>query len=416
MLIEICEPREIRSAINKVKEHTAKSGNIDDTASGNANKRCLVASDLSIVFSCLENNEIASSDLAFLVSNAPGYLQSFNINCGCITGDISGFLVALKSRKAQMLESFTFYKSCGISKGDMAKLGHALAQLPRLNTVILSFPTETTVVTLGETLLPLFKRMNSALKAISLFDFGVSPENPNEIKETLSLFGSYKNLENLTLEPLENFDSATLHCVAKMMRACSSLRSLSIRVMADMDLSEIAHAMRECPSMTYLSIDTPRSRGESSEIALANFSAFSSVLREDCFKMLRFNLMSSDYLCFFGTGALAGGILTCISEICHFLMLNKLGRGKLLVKGTSGDMPTTDDWFGVISDEDDVSVVYYFLRKNPSLCLPGKDSSIASSTESSQLPETASSTKKVWVLVDPSEICDCCKPKIQHIE
>ena len=58
-------------------------------------------------------------------------------------------------------------------------------------------------------------------------------------------------------------------------------------------------------------------------------------------------------------------------EMEFYLNLNKMGRGRLLSTGQN-NIASTEEWMNVISDQNDLSVLFYFLRKNPSLCLPEK--------------------------------------------
>lgn len=55
------------------------------------------------------------------------------------------------------------------------------------------------------------------------------------------------------------------------------------------------------------------------------------------------------------------------------LSLNRMGRARLLAPGSlAGDhvLASTEDWMEAIANQDDPSVIFYFLQKNPSLCLP----------------------------------------------
>ena len=58
-----------------------------------------------------------------------------------------------------------------------------------------------------------------------------------------------------------------------------------------------------------------------------------------------------------------------LKVIEYNLALNQKGRAQLLTRGQESSTPT-EDWLDAISDEDDFSILYYFLRKNPSLCSP----------------------------------------------
>ena len=48
-----------------------------------------------------------------------------------------------------------------------------------------------------------------------------------------------------------------------------------------------------------------------------------------------------------------------------YMTLNKAGRVKLLLSKTT---PATEEWIQAMSNHDDPGIIYYFLRKNPTLC------------------------------------------------
>lgn len=47
-----------------------------------------------------------------------------------------------------------------------------------------------------------------------------------------------------------------------------------------------------------------------------------------------------------------------------------MGRARLLAAGQDAEQASSDDWMEAISNQDDASIIYCFLRKQPSLCLP----------------------------------------------
>ena len=435
MHLEIKNPKEIRRVVNAVKAD-ARSG-----AGDRPSKRFVLSQNLQVDFSECDHltdsdKVIQADDLATLIAHAPGYLERVELNKVSFLGDFTVVTTALVAPSVQKLRDFSLF-SCRIPPADMISLGKALAKLSMLEELYCLFPFGNTNHQPWKILDPIVKNSSSPVKRISVSRFSLPRVNNDfETAQFCSFFtscGSMVNLQELKFEPHGSLEATAVAAVGQMMRETNSLRVLKITGDRDVRLGEVAAALKENQSLTSLSIKITARESVFHRPApnMDDLSAFHDVLKRDCLTLTELTVDQLDL----GVGSVqprffnrllgqnnrgpSPAVQEHLTGITFYLMLNKIGRNRLLASAEEY-LPSTDEWMDAISDQDDVSIIFYFLRKNPSLCLPEKakpkDESSAQETTEEALQDIYRGDRRVLYTVNPCELCPNCQPRVKELE
>ena len=138
------------------------------------------------------------------------------------------------------------------------------------------------------------------------------------------------------------------------------LKTLVLRADERLSLLGLAEAIQHHPCLqalfVYGGIDAPKTE---------ELHAFCSALKNNNFVLKQMELAQRWSL--FRVPEPAVPIL---ADINFYLALNKLGRSKLFSPGNTVFAPP-EEWIQAMADQDDISILYYFLSKNPALCYSG---------------------------------------------
>lgn len=214
----------------------------------------------------------------------------------------------------------------------------------------ISFWDDNTLVGLVEQAKDLFKVHIESVRA---------PRRSNEdeistARQFLSACLKLKNLTHLQLLPTRQNRTLPSELAAMFSTVPHKLKTLELRVSGNWDFSLLANSLTETHSLENLKVQ--RSGWLLLPVLEKEVAAFGSAL-EICttLKELSMDWHINEYNIH-------------VSESCH----EAHRRVKFLLQvNTKGRIPTADDWMDQVADEDNASLIYFYLRQNPLLCFPG---------------------------------------------
>lgn len=206
--IKISSPREIRRRVNEQlqRSHNLLDQQLAGSASassaplafsprsedGRPTKRRVIAYDLVIDFGRAQDAHytkvIQAPDLACLIVNCPGRLESISLEDVAIQGDFALVTAALESPACHFVKSFHSY-TCRIREetSDLYHFGRALATLPRLQSIALGMSNMSHQPVLGAILTPVLQRPNHALQKIFVNGFCIGGEREENVGNVRSV-------------------------------------------------------------------------------------------------------------------------------------------------------------------------------------------------------------------------------------
>lgn len=317
----------------------------------------------------LDLGHIRAENLAALIRGAAGRLTSVRMGNTKlhILGDFELVTDAVQSRSHQ-LEQFTCHAYCLAhpSQDRYARLGEALANAPRLSRLLVkdpsrSIPREWPIT---KVVLPILK--SSRLLQLYLrieFPQEEDARGQEELKKLLRACRESPSLREMFWKTPKRsglFQQPHIDAFADLLRNNSTLQEVSLALIdPEASLAGLAQALKTNSSLKELICRC--SEHSTSRHLEEELAAFSTVLREDNHTLENLFLYQSlDALDL--SEEVRARCSAYEKELDFFLSLNQKGRSKLLGKGAS-----SEDWVDAISKEDDVAVIFYYLRKNPAL-------------------------------------------------
>lgn len=316
---------------------------------------------------CLYEKMIVAADLARIVDRFQGRLEKARLGPFLLNGDAVN--MAESFLRCTSLTELDFSLEL-VDETDKVAIGQALAALP-LRAIKIS--THCTIIK------PLLENPNSALYKVTLEDFGSSNE---DLQQFLKACGASAALEVLIIRPANAVHfSAQQNAVGRLIRRTTSLRLLSIQddyVHSDkegatlMSLASLAHDLRYNQSLRRLTIQC-KSWYTTPSMLEAEAAAFHDTFLAHNFALEELEIsprrikVSEPPPPAIGGFSLWEKAQNHVTRIEFLLSLNLLGRGRLM--GPSA-RPSLDSWLECMANSTDLSVTYYFLRNNPSLCQP----------------------------------------------
>ena len=194
----------------------------------------------------------------------------------------------------------------------------------------------------GKCLLDLCKARN--LKMLTLT---FSTElNDNHIGDISKALQTNKSIKNVSIRS-NNLGKDAGVAVGRLLKSNSKLERLRLQLSQDDHAVPIVEALHENTNLQRLGLVLPR-RENDKRLHLTDKLA-------DMLRKSNYNLVQMDLV----------GLTNNVEEILFFLKVNQAGRKRLLSQGAA-----RDQWVQtLISHNDDLSVMFYFLSKNPTLCL-----------------------------------------------
>ena len=336
---------------------------------------------LSGDFEVEETTSIEAKDLATLIAQAPGQMEEVVLSGVSILGDFSVVAAALNSPNMRNLKSFSML-SFPLPEDALMLVGEAMSHLPELEIFEYINFAQNQGQPIWQVLDPIVKNATSPVKRITVVGSRLPREVDTAGKAELCSFfcacGKMVNLKSLEFGTEQNLPKSAIESVATMIRESTSLAVVRVKIGRSVRLGGIAAALKENKSLEKLSISTLRDSFHRPAAIINVLSAFHAVLAHDCFTLTALNIESLNLGVSetgVNRGVIRGNAVPDLATLGHtesinfFVKLNMMGRRRLLGSGQDHNT-STEEWMDVISDEDDVSVIFYFLGKNPSLCLP----------------------------------------------
>lgn len=210
----------------------------------------------------------------------------------------------------------------------------------------ISFWDENTLVGLVEQAKDLYKVHIESVRAPDHF----KEDEISTARQFLSACLKLKNLTHLQLLPTRQYHTLPSELAAMFSTVPHKLTTLELRVSGGWDFSLLANSLTETHSLENLKVK--RSDGLVMSVLEKEIEAFGSAL-EICTTLKE---LSMDWR-----------IHPNVSKSCH----EAHRRINFLLRvNTKGRIPTADDWMDRVADEDNISLIYFYLRQNPLLCFP----------------------------------------------
>ena len=278
--------------------------------------------------------------------------------------------------QCMQLTKITFFARGGISAENLKRWGKAMSQVPHLEEIIFEHARNEVIQSI---LIPVvenckhLKRIHAAVRHMSDYDLLESTTFPAFINTCMEA----STLREISLQSSRisvDFTADQVELVAQLIRQ-SNLRKLSFRVgRRSTSLRSWALALRENETLQELEV---RSSKEPGPVQFQEVSAFRNSLFEKNSTLKR--LIVDDWTTDrwnldalynpFKLAAKKGLPEECtkhLAAIYFLLRLNNTGRDKIMAWEEAA--PSSKKWLiATAANENDLSVVYFYLRRNPSV-------------------------------------------------
>lgn len=312
---------------------------------------------------------LEASDLASLIRHFPGRLALISLaNVRVVVGtSTTGTDLTLLEALAncRFLKSFELH-SASLEEIDAIDLGSSLARLPLLGT----FSVRGGEVPFFPAVARILQAPTHALHEVSLTQFSTYDDDTNdhlfegrELEDFFEAAAASTTLKSLVFCPysqqgaLPTAPQQQESLVANLIQQSSTLASLTLCLHPRTDLRSVAAALRHNTCLEELVIQRAWALVPPS-VPEQEAKAFHTTLQEYNTTLQKLRVTSlqrtSNQVCRAHWDATA-----------FYLTLNRMGRKRLL--GTAKPA-STSEWIQAISFQEDPSIVYWFLRRNPSLC------------------------------------------------
>ena len=354
MFVHIDHARDIHATIEQVQKATSTHSNTRRTP-------FFESSALEISLWPGEVKILQASDVAMLIHSLPGNVTAISVNGVNMVGNVSIFLDAV----ACISETLTTFRlslhfKTTISSTNVLSIGTALARAPNLQFCQLDLDSD---IEAWDALLSIVERPNSKLLSIAIK--GQNLLSPDSTR-FLTACSTLKHIFALTVEHNNTLRAHDVTAIATLIAQSTSLKSLQLRSNEDeVSLAGIAEALKTNRTLRSLTIQHRYFQNRGSPI-MEDCVAFQEMLRDRNFTLTKLDIHSIYP---------SADSAISVDAIEFYLELNSLCRERLMAPSEDGQAKiasTDDDWMEVISNQFNLSIVYYFLRRNPSLCLAEK--------------------------------------------
>ena len=350
----LIDATDIRAVVNKRKEALAESNTANESvATGMLNS--WTERKYDYLFIGQRVGSIQAPDLLTLIRQPRGvHLTVIEFSKLKIEGDFS--LVTQAMSNLRHLTSITLWLN-EHSHDETHAMLKALGQNPELVQFTLNCRDSQNVSIWEENTLVDLVRQAKKLNMIWIQSAGAHRGlGESEIStegEFIAACLDLKNLARLYLLPRRS--SPTLH--PELASVCKTvplqLKTLVLRVMAGWNLSVFANSLTELHSLEKFNIK--RANLMLPRIVEEEVEAFCSALE----KSTTLKVLSMDWHMDLQV-SLSEGCREKHKRLQFLLLINSRGR-----------VPSSvNDWMKRVTDEDDISVIYFYLRRNPLLCFP----------------------------------------------
>ena len=222
-------------------------------------------------------------------------------------------------------------------------------------------------------------------KSLKILTLTFSTELKDQhIEQMVAALQSNKTLQNVSIRA-QHLGPAAGISLGNLLNSNPKLERLRVQLSSDEHAVPIVEALHQNTNLQRLGLILPQkdNKGMREQV----LGKMTDMLRKSNYNLLQMDLV---------------GLSTNVEEIRFYLKVNQAGRKSLLAGGA-----TRDEWVRTICNHNnDLSVMYYFLSRNPNVCLAVFRRMIVLDTPS---PEMSTSTvltagsKRDLAKADPSE-------------
>lgn len=319
----------------------------------------------------LDERTIDATDLAAIIKSVPGRLCFLTLSNVCFLGSLLPFIEALSTCKNLNSFCFSSLALSTLNAEEMTAMGEVLANLPVLKFLSLTPGTDTKedVRPPWKILAPIFASPNHVLSSLHVSGFAGRGDTAGA-RTFFDLAAASPTLKDLALR---RSDRHLLEGATGLLRMTKSLKSLKLSfstTAGSPNLLGLAGAMRHNHTLESLEVDRPCYLWDPEYFWLdmdAEAGAFETALQQHgTFSRLQKLRVEPWYPRTSGEFD-SPAFNQSLKAIDFHLAVNRTGREYLL---SQAEKAPVEAWRDAIANQKDPSVIYFFLRKNPLLCLP----------------------------------------------
>ena len=370
-MVNIQSPQDVRREVNNLLGKRSAP----HAEGQRASKWRSISTDIDVDFSSSRwSKALRASDLAALIRDSPR-VEDISLHEVEIEGDFRLVLEALRGQ--HYVSGFALY-SCRLGGNYSRELGETLATLPRLRKLHFCCLKEPELPILS-VLTPVLEQQRECFRKIFVNGFH-TPQDDAVVNRFWAALEVSTGMRDLTCCPLgrNSFRQEHLAKIGDVVRNNTSLSTLDFQVMANVSLVSLAADLQANTTLRKLVIDRNTIRFDgSTSFVVQELEQFASALRTHNFVLRELEV---------GQWTVQQTTEDSperehLQAVEFYLNLNQLGR-QHLIANANNQGATHEDWMDAIANRDDPSVIYYFLRKNPSICRYTPSPEVVSTSDS----------------------------------